>query len=285
GDVVGRSVTTIEGLARDGESHPVQRAFVDVGAMQCGFCTPGMVVAAAALLNAHPHPSHDEITHWMAPNLCRCCTYPRIIAAIQRSTELREVEPDGTFTGSDAEFAVRPRAPWDLVAVDRRDYFDVVGDGLVVVARPPSTAPGMWAPTGGAWLHVDANGTVTAFTGKVDIGQGTRPALGLLVAEELGVPLAHVRLVMGDTDLCPFDVGTFGSMSMPIAATDLRRAAAGAREALRHGGELRPGMRRVEIVEEDQALTPESEWRVAGHELRHGDPAAVTGARRFASDF
>ncbi len=80
GDVVGRSVTTIEGLARNGELHPVQHAFVHVDAMQCGFCTPGMVIAAVALLNVHPHPSDDEITHWMVPNLCRPARLGRRVA-------------------------------------------------------------------------------------------------------------------------------------------------------------------------------------------------------------
>ena len=238
-DVAGRSVTTIEGLSRNGTLHSVQQAFLDVGAMQCGFCTPGMVVAAVALLDSNPRPSDDEIGRWMAPNVCRCCTYPRIVAAIRRSGEPYQPELETRFmVAGDAGFAVRPRVPWDLVAADRRDYFDVLGDGLVVVVPPPTTEPGMWARTGGAWLHIDAAGTVTAFTGKVEVGQGTRRALRLIVAEELETALENVRLVMGDTDLCPFDVGTFGSMSMPTAARDLQRVAAAARQALSHGDEL-----------------------------------------------
>lgn len=285
GEVAGRSVTTIEGLARDGELHPVQRAFVEAGAMQCGFCTPGMIVAAVALLDAHPHPSDDEIVRWMAPNVCRCCTYPRIVAAIRRSGEPYQPERETRFmVAGDAGFAVRPRVPWDLVTADRRDYFDVLGGGLVVVVPPPTTEPGMWAPTGGAWLHIDAAGAVTAFTGKVEVGQGTRRALCMIVAEELETSLANVRLVMGDTDLCPFDVGTFGSMSMPTAARDLQRVAAAARQALSHGDELGPGVRRIEVVEREPRLTPATEWHLAGHEVSRGDPAAVTGAKRFTSD-
>lgn len=284
-EVAGRSVTTVEGLARDGALHPVQQAFVDVGAMQCGFCTPGMVVAAVALLDTEPHPSDDDITRWMAPNVCRCCTYPRIVAAVRQASERRQPESNtATSVTSDEVFAVRPRVPWDLVAADGRDYFDVLDDGLVVVAPPPPSAPGTWAPTGGAWLHVGANGVVTAFTGKVEVGQGTRRALRLIVAEELAVSLAEVRLVMGDTDLCPFDIGTFGSLSMPTAAVDLRRAAAAARDALGRLGALGPGIRRVEIVEHDPLFTSATEWRVAGHTYRRGDPSAVTGAKRFVSD-
>jgi isoquinoline 1-oxidoreductase len=284
-DVDGCSVTTIEGLARGDELHPVQRAFVDAGAMQCGFCTPGMIVATVAMLHAHPHPSDDEIARWMAPNLCRCCTYPRILAAIRRATEPPQAEPgEAPATTGEPDPPVRPRVPWDLQLVDDRDYFTVLGDGLVVVAPPPAAAPGMWAPTGGAWLHVAPGGAVTAFTGKVDVGQGTRRALRLLVAEELGVRLTRVRLVMGDTDLCPFDVGTFGSMSMRTAAVDLRQAAAGAREALGDGTEMEPGVRRVAVAAPDQLLRAASEWRVAGHEWRGGDPASATGAKQFASD-
>ena len=126
--------------------------------------------------------------------------------------------------------------PWDLTPATERDYFDLLPDGLVVVREPGPVhggrAPGGWTTSTGAWLHVGADGQVTAFTGKVDVGQDNRTALSLRVAEELRVPLAAVRLVMGDTDLCPFDVGTFGSRSMPDAGEHLRRTAAAARECL-----------------------------------------------------
>ena len=124
----------------------------------------------------------------------------------------------------------RPARPWDLSAPGERDWFGVLGHGLVVV-WPPSAA-GTWPRSGGAWLHVAASGTVTAFTGKVDVGQDNLTALRLLVAEELAVDPADVRLVQGDTDLCPYDAGTFGSRSMPDAGEALRRAAAGAAQIL-----------------------------------------------------
>jgi isoquinoline 1-oxidoreductase len=284
-EVASRSVTTVEGLAHDGSLHPVQQAFVDVGAMQCGFCTPGMVVAAVALLDVDPHPSDDEIARWMTPNVCRCCTYPRIIAAIRQAGEPRQTEPLTTAAAaSETSFTVRPRAPWDCVAPGDRDYFDVLGDGLVLVAPPPPAAPGVWAPTGGAWLHVGVDGAVTGFTGKVEVGQGTRRALRMIIAEELAVRVSTVRLVMGDTDLCPFDIGTFGSLSMPTAAADLRRAAAAARDRLRDFVAIQPGTRRVETVEHEPRLTPATERRVADHTLTRGDPTAVTGAKQFPSD-
>lgn len=84
----GRSVVTIEGLAKGDELHPVQRAFLEESAYQCGFCTAGMIVAAAALLEANPRPSEEEILAGMDRNLCRCCSYPKIVRAVRRAAEL-----------------------------------------------------------------------------------------------------------------------------------------------------------------------------------------------------
>jgi aerobic-type carbon monoxide dehydrogenase small subunit (CoxS/CutS family) len=78
-------VTTIEGIERDGKLHPLQQAFLDEAALQCGYCTPGMIIAGVSLLTATPAPSRDDIIRAMQPNICRCGTYPRIIAAIQRA--------------------------------------------------------------------------------------------------------------------------------------------------------------------------------------------------------
>src|SRR4051812_23258657 len=80
----GKSVLTIEGLAGVDGLHPVQRAFLDEGAFQCGYCTPGMIVAAVALLEANPRPSDGEIAEGMNRNICRCCSYPKILQAVRR---------------------------------------------------------------------------------------------------------------------------------------------------------------------------------------------------------
>jgi carbon-monoxide dehydrogenase small subunit len=79
----GKDLTTVEGLAHDGQLHPVQQAFIDFGGFQCGICTPGMVVAAKALLDAQPNPSEEEIKDWMMGNLCRCTGYYKIIESIR----------------------------------------------------------------------------------------------------------------------------------------------------------------------------------------------------------
>jgi carbon-monoxide dehydrogenase small subunit len=79
----GKEITTIEGLALDDRLHPVQQAFIDYGGFQCGICTPGMIMAAKALLDVNPDPSEDEIKDWMMGNLCRCTGYYKILESIQ----------------------------------------------------------------------------------------------------------------------------------------------------------------------------------------------------------
>lgn len=87
GAVAGGSIVTIEGLTRDGALHPVQRAFVEETAMQCGYCTPGFIMAAVALLQREPRPSRAQIREALAEHLCRCGAYQRIERAIQRAAE------------------------------------------------------------------------------------------------------------------------------------------------------------------------------------------------------
>jgi len=81
-DCEGKAITTIEGLARDGRLHPLQKAFAEKGAVQCGFCTPGMIMAGYALLKRNPEPSEQEVKEAIAGNLCRCTGYVKIIEAI-----------------------------------------------------------------------------------------------------------------------------------------------------------------------------------------------------------
>ncbi len=81
-----KNITTIEGIAEE-ELHPVQKAFLEEGAIQCGFCTPGMVVTAKALLDENPHPTEDEIREYIKGNLCRCTGYANIVKAIKKASE------------------------------------------------------------------------------------------------------------------------------------------------------------------------------------------------------
>ena len=263
-ELAGRAVTTIEGLAPPQAPHPVQTALAAAGAAQCGYCTPGMVLGAAALLAAEPDPGDAQIVRALDGNICRCCAYPRILravrAAARAATASRPTDQGVTAGGPTdptdrgatdggaayqgaaagprgvpprARAAVGPSVPWDLQAPEERDYFGVLPDGLVCVLPPaPSGRAGPWRANGGVWIHVGADGSVTAFAGKVDVGQDNTTALAMLVAEELAVPLRSVRMVLGDTDLCPFDIGTFGSRSMPDTGQALATAAAAARQEL-----------------------------------------------------
>src|SRR5580704_7460549 len=83
GTIGQKQITTIEGLAKGDRLHPVQQSFLDRAAMQCAYCTSGMIMSAVSLLNAHPNPSEADIGHFMEGNICRCGTHPRIVAAIQ----------------------------------------------------------------------------------------------------------------------------------------------------------------------------------------------------------
>jgi len=85
-DFDGRRITTVEGLADSGQLSKVQEAFVAAGAAQCGYCTPGMVIAVTALLNRHARPDDDDILTALAPHLCRCGTHPRVLRAVARLT-------------------------------------------------------------------------------------------------------------------------------------------------------------------------------------------------------
>ena len=320
----GQRITTVEGLAEDGILHPVQQAWLETGAMQCGYCTPGWLTATAALLARIPHPGDERIDAELDGHVCRCCTYPRIRRAVHRAAELMEhpelLEPVPATELPDAlsDYATplgAPDRPLDLGGKQPASFAAAMPEGLMaVVADDADSEHGFGGPDD-AWVHVGADSRITAFTGKVEAGQGTRTALSLLVGEELAVPAGSVSLTMADTDISPFDLGTFGSRSMPHAAPPLRVAAAAAfrllkeTAAARFGlppsvltaadgviagpdgapsatyGELVAGQHRVEMVPGNSQVTPPSAWRSAGQPARAaGGAAVVTGAKVFPSD-
>jgi aerobic carbon-monoxide dehydrogenase small subunit len=98
----GSEVTTIEGLARDGELHAVQQAFHDCHALQCGFCTPGMIMQSIDLLNENPSPSEEAIRHGLEGNLCRCTGYHNIVKAVQQAAAARGATVEASTSGSSA---------------------------------------------------------------------------------------------------------------------------------------------------------------------------------------
>jgi isoquinoline 1-oxidoreductase len=210
----------------------------------------------------------------------------------------------------------------------RRDFFKSLGGGLLI-ALTIGDAIGQQESGGGgrgrgaanlpkelgAWLHIDENGAVTAYTGKVEFGQDIRTSLAQAVADELRVPVASIRLVMGDTALTPFDAGTFGSLTTPTMSPQLRRMAAAARELLLdmaaerlkaertslvvadgkisapatkqsiNFGQLTKGQNLMKEVAQDTPLTPPSAWKIAGKPLQKVNARdIVTGKHQYTSD-
>ena len=309
-------VATLEGLLISPATNvwsTVSEAFADIRAFQCGYCTPGMVVAAGALLQSNPNPTEAEIVATMDGNICRCGTYPRIVRAVREAADrlagnkpkpgepIAKAARGSTVAGSrpagwsDA-LASPPAKPWDLAEPGERDYFERLGDGLVVILTPQEAERvndgDAWSTEGGAWLHVGSGGCVTAFTGKVDVGQDNRTALELLVAEEMGLTPESVELVMGDTDFCPADIGTFGSRSTPDAGGVLRAVAATACDWLRTRGPNFPAAseRAVVYAKGDVGTRDPKTWHVAGNRVegekadRRSARSIARGEARFASD-
>jgi aerobic-type carbon monoxide dehydrogenase small subunit (CoxS/CutS family) len=92
-DAEGQAVVTIEGLAKGGALHPVQEAFLAENAFQCGYCTPGLIVEVAGLLNEKPNPTDAEVMARVEGHLCRCCGYPRILSALRKAVQARRAQP------------------------------------------------------------------------------------------------------------------------------------------------------------------------------------------------
>src|SRR5690349_16400657 len=137
------------------------------------------------------------------------------------------------------EFAAPPSYIFEL---DRREFFKLLGAGVLVVSamrQSSAQESGRGGARGeslpqeiDAWLHIGENGKITVYTGKVEVGQNIRTSLSQAVAEELHVPIESIEMVMGDTQLTPFDMGTFGSRTTPTMNLQLRKAAAAARDLL-----------------------------------------------------
>jgi CO/xanthine dehydrogenase Mo-binding subunit len=234
--------------------------------------------------------------------------------------------------GSTAQFAVEAEryelqeAPLHHFELDRRDFFKLVGGGVAVLLLLPK---GLAQESGrrgfgsrealpqniGAWLHIGESGAVTVYTGKAEMGQNIRTSLTQAVAEELHVQVGAISMVMGDTDLTPYDMGTFGSRTTPTMNKQLRRVASVARDLLvglaakqwnvppslliaRDGKVLQPNSTRsvsyaelaqgqtlAQAIVENDPLTPASDWTVAGTSVpKVNGRAFVTGEHQYASD-
>lgn len=205
--VQGLSITTLEGLATDKGLHPLQEAFIEAQAIQCGYCLSGMIIAAQGLLNRVRYPSDEEIRTALEGNLCRCGVYDRVRTSIKlRIGRLAEGGCYQVLTPSPV--ALPPGSPAGL---------------------PPALQE---TPELDRWLSIEADGTITVFTGKAEIGQGIKTALAQLAAEELDVALERIRVVDADTELTPDEGVTAGSMSLQTSGAAIRQAAAEARHHL-----------------------------------------------------
>ena len=221
--------------------------------------------------------------------------------------------------------------------MERRDFFRVLGGGLFVAVAFDALAyadvnddqPETGGGRGGrgrdevrelaAWLHIDEKGHVTAYTGKVEIGQNIRTSLAQTIADELRVPLASITMVMADTDLTPYDAGTFGSQTTPRMAPQIARAAATAREMLINlaierwkittipsvsweltaddgrvvhsdgrvltYGELTKGQKLTGVVSDQAIVSKPAEWKARGTAAKKvNGRSIVTGAHQFTPD-
>lgn len=207
--------------------------------------------------------------------------------------------------------------------LNRRRFFQVMGSGLAIAFTTYKSMGGVLTGDDvklpeeqvGAWIHIGENGDVTVYTGKAEVGQNIRTSLAQVVAEELQVPMEKISMILGDTDLTPYDRGTFGSRSTPYMGPQLRKAAATAREILidmaakewktdRAGlfiekgevknkksgqsvniGKLTQGKELVQGVNEKVTVTPPDKWKVAGTSVPKVNARMfLTGKHRYASD-
>ncbi|HEU0173571.1 MAG TPA: molybdopterin cofactor-binding domain-containing protein [Blastocatellia bacterium] len=242
---------------------------------------------------------------------------------IERLTDEIELEPERY------ELTAGPAYHFEIGEMQRRDFFRVLartGGGLLIVLAlkdaPAQQESGGRGRRGdpqrpveiGAWLHIAEDGTVTAFTGKAEVGQNIRTSLTQAVAEELRAPVSTIKVVMGDTDLTPYDLGTFGSRTTPDMFPQLRKAAAAARETMldlaaeelkvERGslladngkvthpatnrslsyGELSKGQKIMKAISA-ASLSPSGEWKVAGKPLRKiNGRDIVTGKHHYTPD-
>jgi isoquinoline 1-oxidoreductase len=227
------------------------------------------------------------------------------------------------FEPREDELPPKPALHFEL---DRRKFFKLFGGGLAVAfvvhdlfsfaGETISTDSGQ-VDVGqvGAWIYIGEDGTVSVYTGKVEVGQNIRTSLSQIVAEELHVPIASIKMIMGDTDLVPFDAGTFGSRTTPQMGTQLRKASATALQALRemaaknwntdsaslHAkdgkiinpvnnkniafGELTKGQQLLLPISDKVQLTAATDWKVAGKTVpKINGRSFITGKHQYVSD-
>jgi len=204
GSVQGLKIITIEGLGRPEKLHPLQEAFIEEQATQCGYCTAGLIIAAQGLLNKHRYPTEAQINQALDGHLCRCGTHERV----RRAIKLRIARP--------AQNAL----------------YETINSKPLPVQNQKLPNSLLENPDLDTWIKINQDETITIFSGKVEYGQGIETALAQIAAEELDVSIARLQMVMGDTEQTPDEGLTVGSMSLQTSGHAIRQAAAEARWAL-----------------------------------------------------
>jgi len=259
----GRDIVTVEGLGTPERLHPIQEAFIEEGAVQCGFCTSGMIISAKALLDRNPDPTEPEIRLALTGNICRCGVYDSIVKAVKRA----------------AGSVVPP-------AVEVRTFSDrkTAREGDTGIPTDPSAGSLKISSDIDSWIRINTDNTITVLTGKAELGQDIRTSVALVCAEEMDVNLGRIRVIMADTELTPNERYTTSSMSLESSGTAIRHAAAEARWAmLRAASErMKTSVEKLEIS--DGTITdPVSGQSVTYWELFGGKKflQKVTGAGKL----
>lgn len=205
--VEGLEITTVEGLGTAENLHPLQLSFIAEQAIQCGYCTSGMIVSAQGLLNKSRYPTDDEIRSGLENNLCRCGVYDRVRRAIKH----RVGRPDPSTI-----YSIRTT----------KNKFDPPQD---IEGLPQSLIE---TPELDSWIKINSDETVTLFTGKVEYGQGIKTAFAQIMADEMDLSLDQIHVEMADTEVTPNEGVTAGSMSLETSGNVIRYTAAEARKFL-----------------------------------------------------
>lgn len=222
--VDGRRVETAAGL-----DTAVRSALIEANATQCGFCLPGIVVAAEALFRKDPRPDPGAIARALEPQLCRCGSHPRVLRALAALA--------GRTSSDDTGLA---RSEVAAVSVPTPDSH--AGELPPALVATPSLA---------RWIRFPEDGRVLAQTGKVEIGQGLMTALAIIVAEELDVAVERVSVASAHTGHTPDEGVTAGSMSIETSGAALRQASAWARRLLLARASERLGVEAERLTVED----------------------------------
>lgn len=209
-EAAGRDVVTPEGLGTPDAPHPIQQAFIDEQAAQCGYCVNGMVMTLAGFARQGQPPADTDVAALLQEHLCRCGTYARLIRAARRALGLPPL-PD---QGDSLHEASAPPEPASLPAANELP--------AVIQADPRI----------GRWIEIEADGTIAVEVGKVELGQGIRTAFSQIVAAQLGVPTERIAVRPTRTGRSPDQWFTAGSLSIEDGGTALAYAAAACRRVL-----------------------------------------------------